>query len=636
MTKLDDAVVGPAILEAAATAHLGIAVTLVSEEEVRNIYLSDEAVRILGGTREELLSVSALSRIAPEEAARVASFVERRRRGTLGSQVLETVIVRPDGARVPIAVASNRVIIDRTPASVSFFWDLTELRSAEEGLSTERERLRSLIDASPDGIIISCDGGDEILYANTAIARLLGLADARPLIGTSLAVWVAPDETGVMRQRMSRVNAGEVLTPRAYRVKRADGMELVVEIVSRPFVHEGRRANLAFARDVTERVRLQERLAQADRLAALGTLAAGVAHEINNPLTTSTLSLELLGRAVEKLPVAEATRTELRSLVTELQKGTDRVASIVRDLRTFARPEEKVGPLDLRKVLLAAEGIARHATRYHATVVREGDATPLVIGNEGRLEQVFVNLLVNAAQALPEGRRENEIRVRTFVAGDGRVAVEVRDNGAGIAPEHLPRLFDPFFTTKPVGLCTGLGLAISHGIVTRLGGTLEVESELGVGTTMRVLLPAAGGPAEVERAESTAPAPARAGRVLIIDDDVSLATSLGQTLCARHEVVVQSDPRRALELLVGGATFDVVLCDVMMPELTGIELYQRLAVSRPGTEQCIVFTSGGAWAPGVRSFLATTGRPVLEKPFRVEQAEELIARILAGEAQHAR
>jgi two-component system NtrC family sensor kinase len=256
---------------------------------------------------------------------------------------------------------------------------------------------------------------------------------------------------------------------------------------------QGRRFLGAVSLDVTERKQMQARLVLSDRLVAMGTLAAGVAHEINQPLTfvISNLSFlvgELAALAGELPPGRLA---EAEEVVREAGMGANKVRQIVGDLRMLSRVDDGVPtPVHLQEVLESALTIARAELRARATVVRDYEKVPAVEGSEGRLGQVFLNLLINAAQAIPAGQPErNEIRVRLHSA-QGHVIVEVRDTGGGISPELRSRIFDPFFTTKPVGEGTGLGLFVCQGIIARFGGEISVESELGHGTTFRVIFPA--------------------------------------------------------------------------------------------------------------------------------------------------
>jgi len=218
----------------------------------------------------------------------------------------------------------------------------------------------------------------------------------------------------------------------------------------------------------------------------------GVAHEISNPMTTVVIGLQAVQRVVDRLlpslaPVPKE-RAELSCLVRDLEVSAMRVVEIVRDLRRFSHAgDEERKPVSLPDVLSVAERLVAHALDGRAQLSCEHVPTPKVMGVAARLEQVAVNLMLNAAQAIPQGR-EGLVKVRTFVTCQGRPGFEVEDNGSGIAPEHLPHIFEPFFTTKPVGVGTGLGLAISHTIVSDLSGELTVESTLGAGSTFRVLL----------------------------------------------------------------------------------------------------------------------------------------------------
>jgi PAS domain S-box-containing protein len=267
----------------------------------------------------------------------------------------------------------------------------------------------------------------------------------------------------------------------------------------------GRRLLGGVSLDVTERKAMQAQLVVSDRLAAVGTLAAGVAHEINNPLAfvlsnLSFLAGELQGVSRELPPGRTA---EMEEVLREASDGAHRVRQIVRDLRTFSRGDDEVATaVNVQAVLESAITMARGELRMRAQIVREYREVPLVEGNEGRFGQVFLNLLINAAQAIPPGKPDqHEVRLVLRHSGD-RVIVEVKDTGVGMAPEVRARIFDPFFTTKPVGEGTGLGLSICHGIVTGFGGEITVESEEGRGSTFRVVLPVAQRGREVPLASS--------------------------------------------------------------------------------------------------------------------------------------
>ena len=350
----------------------------------------------------------------------------------------------------------------------------------------------ALIDGAPDGILVSQRG--VVLFSNQAAATLLGYPSAEALVGASLVSMLEPEDAREMERRTRlMLQTGERFPQRVYRANRRGGGSTLAEITSRPFEWKGEPAVIAFARDVSDRVRAQAQLAMTDRLAALGTLAAGVAHEINNPMTTVLIGLQAVQRVVDRVlpPLAAPSkeRSELTRLLGDLEASALRVVEIVRDLRRFSHAGDEVRtPVCLSQVLVSAERLVAHALTGTVKLSCRHGPAPKVLGVAARLEQVAVNLMLNAAQAIPE-QQAGLVEVQPFVAADGRAGFEVKDNGSGISPEHLPHIFEPFFTTKPVGIGTGLGLAISHAIVTDLGGEIHVESVVGAGTTFRVLLP---------------------------------------------------------------------------------------------------------------------------------------------------
>ncbi len=248
---------------------------------------------------------------------------------------------------------------------------------------------------------------------------------------------------------------------------------------------------MAFARDITERKAIQARLVEADRLAALGVLSAGIAHEINNPLAYLLLNLEYLSRELPTLPQEPHKLDALMVRVRDACHGAERVASIVRDLRTFARADEGFrGPIDVKAALESALNIAGSEIKQKAELVRDYEPVPPVEANPNRIEQVLLNLLLNAVQALPgPDVPGQQVRAR-LRARDGRVSITIEDTGSGISDETLSKIFDPFFTTKPVGVGTGLGLPICRSIVRGLGGEISVRSVLGQGSAFTVTLPA--------------------------------------------------------------------------------------------------------------------------------------------------
>ncbi len=388
----------------------------------------------------------------------------------------------------------------------------------------------------------------------------------------------------------------------------------------------------------TERRKMKDQLLIAERMASVGTLAAGIVHEINNPLSVMSGNLEVLERQFQVVvqalrdrggdlpgPVRDAIDL-FREASSDATEAAQRVLLITRDLRLFSHPDEmKREAVDIHKVLESSIRMTQNALRGRARLVRRFGEVPRVEGHTARLGQVFVNLLINAAQAIPDGTdREHTITLATSLQA-GSVVVEVSDTGVGIAPDLLPRIFDVFFTTKPAGVGTGLGLAICHRIMTELGGSIEVQSTLGEGTTVRLRLQRA---SSGTTAETPVPAQAqtserRRATILVIDDEPALGRVLPRLLAPHHVTVVER-ARDALERLRGGARFDVVLCDVMMPEMNGMQFHQELARLRPEVADRVVFMSGGVFSPAVRAFFDEIPNRRLEKPLDIPGLRRLV------------
>jgi CheY-like chemotaxis protein len=387
-----------------------------------------------------------------------------------------------------------------------------------------------------------------------------------------------------------------------------------------------------------------------ERMASVGILAASVAHEINNPLTVIAANLELViqrladvarqgddspAAGAEARPPADrpAALQEAEQQLREAQLAAERVRNITRDLRVFSRSgdEERRGPVDIRDVLESSIRMASNEIRHRARLVTDFADAPPVEGNESRLGQLFLNLVVNAAQAIPQGNAAaNEIRVATRANESGQVVVEIRDTGAGIPPEVLPHIFDPFFTTKPAGVGTGLGLAICHGIVAGLGGTITVESEAGRGSVFRVGLPRARGSRADPVSQPAKPdtQPGRRGRVLIVDDEPMLCMVSKRILGTEHDVTTVTSAREALGLIKDSGGFDVILSDLMMPEMTGMDLHAELARVAPDQAAKMVFMSGGAFTQEASDFLARVGNATLDKPFKPSVLRGLVRTVM--------
>ncbi|WP_224244146.1 ATP-binding protein [Hyalangium gracile] len=461
--------------------------------------------------------------------------------------------------------------------------------------------------------------------------RILGRAPGEPVRHDSFVQSIHAEEQASLQLALAQARADRRPFHGEYRLVRPSGGvrwghlkgQVVTDARGEPVRMSGT------LQDITERKTMEKRLMVADRMAALGTLAGGIAHEINNPLTFITSNLVYLeesldSQAAKQLPIQE----ELRGAVSDAREGAERVRNIVRDLKTFSRVDEaRLQPIDVHKGLEFSINVAAQELRARAQLVKDFQPVPFVLGDETRLGQVFLNLLVNAAQAIPDGRPEaHTITVRTRLEESGHVLVEISDTGMGIPPEILEHIFEPFFTTKPAGVGTGLGLSICHGIVTSLGGKITVRSEVGRGTTFTVTLPATEtSPATTAERPPAAMSPQRA-RLLIVDDEPMVAASLSRPLRTEYDVTTSSGPE-ALQRLLAGEDFDVIVCDLAMPDISGMELHARLKEQRPALADRMIFLTGGAFTARAQEFL-DQARYWLEKPVELATLRNLLQEVM--------
>jgi PAS domain S-box-containing protein len=493
------------------------------------------------------------------------------------------------------------------------------LSKAQQALRESEEQYRQIVEATSDGIL-KLDVADRIVFVNRRLAEMLGYQPPQ-MIGMSLLSLMNGGTTPI-------ASDGREMHPASSRqafdttFRHQDGREISVNIATSPLVDgEGHPlGTLGVVRDVTERNKLHAQLMVSDRMASVGTLAAGVAHEINNPLAAVIGNLDYLAENLAHLrltPEVSTLAEEIKEPIEDARAAAERVRLIVRDLKVLSRSpvDEPKGPVDVEAVMESSLRVARNEIRHRAQLVRRYGSVPGVEANEARLGQVFLNLIVNAAQALPEGQAaSHEIRVSTSLVAD-RVVIEVRDTGAGIPPQIIGRIFDAFFTTKAVGFGTGLGLAICQRIVTDMGGELTVASEMGKGTAFRVALPLARSRPIAAAELPKAAAPGRRGRVLVVDDEALVLRTVKRLLSKEHDVVDVVAAKEALALCKRGEKFDLILCDLMMPDMTGMDLHRELAQAVPEQAAHMIFLTGGAFTAKAWQFLSDPPKEHVEKPF---------------------
>jgi len=580
---------------------------LIVTGEIAHGYRESEALhRLCHG------NVAALPKLINLPASTVDEQIITGRRGRL---ILTPPVSHTIGAKIRRGL---RAAFSLGDAMRALMRQQSELEGSLGALRASRQELRQLIERFPEGVIIH--RGGTVVWMNAAMLETVGYQRLEEIVGRHAMEFVPVEDHDKLGKALSSTTQEASDARRDYRVLRPDGTVRLVEASTIQHVEfEGVMSRLVVTRDVTEQHRLHDRLATAERMALLGRLAAGVAHEINNPLAYVHTSIEVASRELASLGDRQRT-AKLDEALVRAREGTERVRGIVRDMKLFTRADgETIESVDLAAVLDSTLALSANVTGPRARVLRRYDQAPRAHGTRGRIGQLFLNLLLNAVDAIPEGNPEqHEIRVTLGTDSQGRAVVEIADTGGGIAPAHQAHVFDPFFTTKGIGGGTGLGLPICHGIVSQFGGEISFESTLGKGTTFRVALPAS----TVEPAQELAPARDRGrGRVPIIDDEPELLRSLDALIGDEHDVVTASSGRQALELLSADRGFDVILTDLMMADVTGMELFEKVRLDYPGLEQQFVFMTGGAFTRNSSALLATVPNRCLAKPF---DADELL------------
>ncbi len=505
--------------------------------------------------------------------------------------------------------------------------DVEVVRQAREIERSER-LLRSVLDSVPDAVIVADEQG-QLLAWNSAAPALLKIDPTTKqwsetgFYQPDRVTPVAPEE-----RPLAQALRGTVVERQEQFVRRGpDDPGAWMSISARPLEHEaGVDGAVAVFRDMSHERASQEQLMISDRMASIGMLAAGVAHEINNPLAAVIANLDLAIAELADFQDRGALK-EVNEMLEDARTAADRVKHIVRDLKIFSRHEEtKDSAVDVHQMLDSTLRMAWNEIKHRARLVKEyGDSIPAVRGSESRLGQVFLNLIVNAAQAIPEGNAsKNQIRIATRVEGTN-VVVDVTDSGTGMTMDTIRHLFTPFFTTKPQGVGTGLGLSISHRIVTTIGGDLKIDSEIGRGTTVHVILPMAVA-AESEVSPNAAPANAtRRARVMVVDDEAIITATIRRLLSREHDVVTATRAIEALHRIQSNERFDLILCDLMMPQMTGMELHDRIAQIDGDQASRIVFLTGGAFTPTARQFLDRVPNQRIEKPFDAQHLRVLVS-----------
>ncbi len=618
------------------------AVTIIQDDRV---VFANEAVRRMFGQEglERILNHSPREFLDKRALPHIYALIDRVMEGAHPDDFVYP-LTRVRGAARELELNALRIMYEGAPALLAVGRDVTERDAASrklrlfEALITRSQDVIHIVELSYDerGQV----NGARVIYANDAHKQTFGISpeaskgeDAR--ITNSLSDTMSPEAQAALHARLARGEAVQL----EHKLRHTSGEEVWLAVTASPVLDEQGRLRYvtSIGHDITNQKQLQARMLRMDRVIAMGTMAAGIGHELSNPLTYTRANIDfVMGRMRQALEEAKRLRfdhdaplsergvgliahgEELLKSLSDAAQGLERASEILHDLKAFTSPREaKVERVALEQALSRAISMAEHNLRHRATLqVEIGPLTP-IHGDVSRLVQVFVNLLLNAAQAIPADAAERLISVRAIQL-QAHAQIDVEDTGSGIAPERLERIFEPFFTTKPPGQGTGLGLAICQNIVSAHGGTIEVESAPGR-TRFRVTLPSA--PAQDE---APAPDTARRARLMVIDDEPHILRVMERLWRREHEVVSCLSAREALSLLEAGERFDAIFCDLMMPQLTGMGFFERLSALDPQQAARVVFITGGAFTEEAARFLETITNPVLRKPFDRQQLDALL------------
>ena len=526
------------------------------------------------------------------------------------------------------------------------------LRVAGE-LDTEH-RFRALVECSSDAVFITDFDSARFVEVNSRACELFGYS-AQELRGMTGRQLHSPDDADAVDSISAElIQSGSVERP-AVRMQRKDGSIFWAELRSHTYRVSDRKLYVTFVRDISARMSREQEIGEAyralkekeaqlirsSRLAAIGQLAAGIGHEVSNPAASVLINLELLkedltelegsferatreGWTKQALEAASTTLAGTRESIGDSLEAIARIVAMVRGLRGFARiDEDDVTRVDMNEVVQVACGLVRHQIRHSAAVTSDLGAMHQFPGERGKLVQVVVNLIMNAAHAIEEGGG-GVIRLMTRSTEDG-VVLQVEDDGPGVPPGLAERIFEPFFTTKNAERGTGLGLSLCADIIHQHRGTLRLRNGTGRGACFEIFIPLATG-LNIAEPRAGKPAESRAGRILVVDDDVTLLRAYRRYLGRRHDVVVAYGGEEALAVLAADEDFDLILCDLMMPGLDGVGVYERLRRQQPHLLDRVVFCSGGPTTRRCEQFLSEPGVVFVPKPIGHDALEQWLAR----------
>lgn len=590
---------------------------------------NQEALRILGLTYDELTEsyvesfetqtiLEDGSPCPPEAYPVTRALAEGTPQGpvTIGVRNPSGEISWADFTAVPLHDAES----GQVSGAIVTFLDITQRRNMDAKLRRSEARLRSILDSAPLRILhVGLEG--EVAYAN------------RPLIDAQLEVKPGSrlarlfDDNDV--ERVERAFGRAITDQATVRLEAKANPRFsnaVYSVSIAPLLQEDEVVGATVVlSELTRERELRASLMASDRLVAVGTLAAGVAHEINNPLTYVLANLVWVLRMLE---TGDANLDRVQKLLNSAKDGAERIATVVSDLLTHARDDRnEPKPVSVQEAVRRAVQMTRHETRYRANVIVDLPADlPGVLAHDARLGQVLVNLLLNAAHAIDEGQvDENTITVQAR-AHNGVVEIQIIDTGSGVPPEIADKVFEPFVTAKAVGHGSGLGLFVCRNIIQSYGGSIRLESRPSGGSTVTLRLRSSASPPPRPRRDTPDQGRVLGRRVLVIDDEPLILNSFARMLQG-NDVTGVGSGAEALRLLEAG-NFDVVFCDLIMPTVTGMDVFEAVERSMPHYTDRFVFMTGGAFTERAKRFLEREShRLVLFKPFGIAAVRQAVRAI---------
>jgi PAS domain S-box-containing protein len=583
----------------------------------RKVLTANQAAAELFGRRvADLPGTPIDDLVVSEERQHVA---DREHRAFGGEQQrYETTVVRADGQERKVAVSTTPLVLDgELVGTVATLRDITEEKRAQDALARSEARYRNLFESASDAIV-TLDANGRFTTFNHAAENISGY-HREELVGQWFAPMVPDDELPKALMHFQKALAGETGLFETTFIRKDGDYRTIQVTYSTPQRDE---EVLCVIRDVTDQKMLQEQLIQSEKMSAIGQLVSGVAHELNNPLAGISAFAQLL-LTEKRFPPDQRTAAEM------IYAEARRASRIVQNLLTFARQHKAERTLTMvNQVLDDTLELRGYELRVRGIEVERDcdDQIGETMADAHQLQQVFLNLVTNAEQAMEKSPRESQrLIVRTRRAG-AVIRIEIEDTGPGIPPNLIERIFNPFFTTKPTGSGTGLGLSISLGIVREHEGRIWAENAPQGGARFVIELPVVAPHEAGDESQGTPATHAKGDRlqILLVDDEASVRVSLQRYLAGRgHDVETTSSGREALGRLREGK-FDAVIVDMRMPDVSGEELYRELQTTDPGHADRVIFTTGQLVDDQVRSFLASTGRPCVSKPFEFAAFDEAL------------